>query len=910
MANKEFQRKKSQHSTDHSEENDWLQYPILKTKTFKPVLRKEFVKRRSLLKHLDKSLFRPLTLISAPTGCGKSVTASQWLEEKSLKYLWLSVDEEHNDLSIFLHYILAMLKERWPQQSFGIERLIRGINHSANLIASTLINDIVNLQEHFVLVLDDYHSIEEEKIHDIIHRVLQYPPKNLHLMILTQRDPPLRLAKMRAKLQLNELRMRDLEFTVEEANELKSFIAPETSLDQVSLLVRRAEGWVTGVSVGLMGLARGVNFEKVVNALHSQSSVVAELLDEVIMNGLPRKDQKFLALTSLFDRFSEEFLIDMVVLLNDNEISVQHIADLIHTARERNLFLISLDLNSEWYRYHHLFRSQVMHRVGDQFNEELVHQIYKEASTWFYVRNFFEEALKYAILSKDMNFAVHQFDSVRLSFHNTEQFQRLERLIEMYPNHVINENVELLLSLAILQDHKADYMAMRTYLDSSEQILIKENYKEEDFNRLKGQFHCVSAYLPFMQGDFHSALHHAEMGLDLLPSSEPNYFREFALAYYALAQQAIGKMEKGLKRVLDTFDKPLIKNDYFLGRLFHIETLVLLIAGDAKRVRRPGMQLQMLHKPENYPGAWMAGIYAVTTSAYISDKLEDVHQFHEDLVVNRFSGRPFGAIHHFIIECLALAALEEWDRVDSCMEICKELASALDISPLTGMVRAFEVELALIQNDLDCAKEIAYTANFKPHPPLWYYYIPQLTEVKLLLASEQNEKAFQLLDNLIDGGKNCHNENLLIQALTLKSVLLHREGDHQLALESLLEALSLAKGKQHVQTFIAQGDTMIQLLTEIPEEQTGNYDGAEIERAFLRMKSRRHKRMDISLTSRETEILHLVNQGYKNHEIADKLFVSVDTIKKHLYNSYQKLYVNNRTNAINKVRELGLFDLQ
>jgi len=480
----------------------------------------------------------------------------------------------------------------------------------------------------------------------------------------------------------------------------------------------------------------------------------------------------------------------------------------------------------------------------------------------------------------------------------------------MYPNQVINENVELLLSLAILQDHKADYMAMRTYLDRAEEILIQENYKEADFNRLKGQFYCVSAYLPFMQGDFHSTIHHAEMGLDLLPSSEPNYFREYALAYYALAQQALGKMEKGLKRVFDTLDDPLIKNDYFLGRLYHIETLVLLIAGDARRVRRPGMQLQTLHKPENYPGAWMAGIYAVSTSAYISDKLEDVHQFHEDLVVNRFSGRPFGIIHHFIIECLALAALEEWEGVDSCMEICKELASALDISPLTGMVRAFEVELALKQNDLDCAKEIADTANFKPHPPLWYYYIPQLTEVKLLYASEQNEKAFQLLDNLIDEGKSCHNENLLIQALTLKAVSLRRKGDHKLALESLMEALSLAKGKKHIQTFIAQGDTMIQLLKEIPEEQAGIYDITEIDRAFSRVKSRRHNRMDISLTSRETEILNLVNQGYKNHEIADKLFVSIDTIKKHLYHSYQKLYVNNRTNAINKARELGLFDLQ
>ena len=881
------------------------------TKLFKPRLRKEFVKRNSLLKCLDQSLSLPLTLISAPTGCGKSITTSQWLEENNIKYLWLSVDEEHNDISIFLQYLLTLFESKWPDVMFETKSLQGGIDFSAKLIASSLINDIFNLQEHFVLVLDDYHLIQEEKIHEVIGQIMLHPPENFHLMILTQRDPPLRLSRMRAQMRLNELRMRDLAFTVEEANQLRSFIAPETSYDEVETLVNHSEGWIAGISVGFMGLARGVAFERVIQALHSGSSMISELLDEVIISGLPKMNQKFLALTSMLDRFSAELIFDIVASLDDWDLSESHIRELFKLSKERNLFLIPLDQEvGGWYRYHHLFKSQVMNRAGDQFKQEVIQRIYQEASSWFHKRKFYEEALKYAILSEEMDFAVQQFDSMRLTLHNTEQFQRLERLIEMFPSHVIRDRIELLLSLAILQDHKADYKAMQTYLDDAEKILNKRNLEEQAFKQLQGQFHCVSAYLPFMNGDFETAIYHAEKGLNLLPSAEPNYFREYALAYYAMGQQAIGSVKKGLNRIANTLEDPAIKDAYFLGRLFHIQTLVHLISGDAKGVRRPGMQLQALHNPENYPGAWMAGIYAVSTSAYLADKLEDVHQFHDILFRNRFRGRPFGVIHHFMVECLALAAQEEWDKMDSCLTICTKLVSDLDIAPLKGMVHAFEVDLALKRNDIDRATELSNLANFSPHPPLWYYYIPQLTEVKLLLATEQKEKGFHLLEKLIRNGKTCHNENLLIQALTLKAVSLHNKGDHRPALESLMEALKIAKGKQHLRTFLDHGHVMIELIKEVSEEQPGICDVAEIESVLSKTNSSQRIRMDIPLTSRESEILRLVNQGLKNHEIAEKLYVSVDTIKKHLYNCYQKLYVNNRTNAINKARELGLLDAQ
>ena len=219
--------------------------------------------------------------------------------------------------------------------------------------------------------------------------------------------------------------------------------------------------------------------------------------------------------------------------------------------------------------------------------------------------------------------------------------------------------------------------------------------------------------------------------------------------------------------------------------------------------------------------------------------------------------------------------------------------------------------MALALDILSHAIEAAEKANFNPHPPIWYYYIPQLTEVKLLFYTGEEEMAFKRLEDLIITGRSCHNENLLIQALTLKAVLLENSSDHDRALNVLNEALSLSKNS--IRTFLDHGTIMRQLIHEISKDQTESSQIRELEQAFLNSVELRDSNkvtkpgFDITtLSKRELEILNLVIQGYKNDEIADQLFVSLDTIKKHLYNAYQKLDVSNRIRAIKKVQELGL----
>ncbi|MDX1314615.1 MAG: LuxR C-terminal-related transcriptional regulator, partial [Eudoraea sp.] len=871
-----------------------LHHEVMRTKLYKPKVRKDYIKRHALIAQLEQSVSLPFTLVSAATGCGKSVSISQWLDESGHKYGWLSLDEEHNNIHVFITYLNALLKDQWPGKSFGIESFLSSTNVSTNLIISTLTNDLDQLNDFFVLVLDDYHLIREPKIHEVINGILNYPTDKMHLVIITQMDPPLKLARMRAQRRLNELRMKDLSFSYAEALELRNLIGVEIPDEQINLLTEKVEGWITGISVGLMGLAQGVEIDKIFESLDGQNAIISQLLEEVILEGLSISTQKFLVLSSLVDQFSEETLAAMAGALNDDDLPPSGSKAFMSLSKKRNFFLVPLDAKGYWFRYHHFFRSQIKERAGQYFSQDEINNVYKAASQCFEDQQLLEAALKYAILSEDIPFAVDLFDKHRLSLQNKEQFLKLERLINQFPEAVVQQQLPLLLNLAILQDHKANFSGMQRYLEQAEILLDAYQPKGQNYLALKGQFHAVSSFMAFMKGDFEGAIGESEVSLELLPANEPNYFREYALAYFSMAQQAIGQKDFGLAMIKRTLESQAKSDKYFKGRLLHIETLIHSLAGDARQMAGPGMHLERLFSGTSYPSAWMAGLLGVISSAYISNDLESVHRFHDALFKYRYTGRPFGVIHHFFIECLASMALSDWDKVDACIAKCHDLAAEVGIAPLAGSVYAFEIEAALSRGNVKQAGELAALADFEPHPPIWYYYIPQLTKVKLLFYREDQEKAFETLNDLIEQGRMCHNENLLIQALALQAVLLKKRGDHRLALSVLEEALILSANKDHVRTFVNYGEDIGVLLEVVSKERLDPEQVNKIKQAIIKTPPRqRHdppkkvsRNENRLLSKREQEILRLVAEGHRNDTIADQICVSLDTVKKHLYNAY------------------------
>ncbi len=900
-------------SSGSSTENLGL-LPIVSTKLNKPALPLNCIDRNNLLEQLENGCHLPLTLISAATGCGKSIVVSQWLEKTSHKAGWLSLDEEHNDVQVFLTYLIAIFNKLWPLEKLGLESLINSVNIPQNVIINTLINDADRLDDHFVLVLDDYHLISEKKIHEILNGVLRHPPENLHLVIITQIDPPLKLATLRAKFQLNELRMRDLAFTNEEALELRSLIARATTNDEVSTLLKISEGWATGVTVGLMGLSTGIKVEKVLNVLHSRNSIIAELLDEAVLRGLPIQTQKYLQISSLVDQFSVDLIEAMIASIDDKDLNQISIEELIISSRKRNLFLIPLDGVGEWFRYHHLFQSQIKKLAEKIFSKEKISSMFKAASSWFENNGTLEKALKYAIKSTDMDFAVGLFSRFYHELFNTEQILRLDRLINYFPVEACNNHLELLIILAMLQDHKANFSGMQHYLARAEELFNRIRVWSDREKHLFGEFHAVSTYLSYIHGDLENSIKHAEKSMELLSPEIPNFFREVAVAYYAFAQQAIGHVSAGLERLESEFKTYAKIDQYFQRRLLQGKCLIYLMEGSLPHLEKDGATLASLCSPKSNIDAWLVGIYSMLFHSYQTNQFEKIFRFYGEVRLYRYAGRPFWVMQHLFIECLASIATGMKAKVDMYLNQMDELAEELEIEPLKGMVKAFKVDVLLRQNDIDRAVEVSSTANFEPHPPIFYYYIPQLTQVRLFYQTDQKEKANELLQNLLDMGRGHHNKNLLIQALILQAGIHEQQGHKELAKNVLTETLSLSKDTNNIRVYLDHGVPIKHLLKQLVAENPENKQVMELLNAFeednqTTPENASTEKREIkvnALSERETEILFLVAKGLKNDEIADQLFISTDTVKKHLYRTYQKLEVKNRTGAIRKLKSLGL----
>jgi len=891
---------------------------VIHTKTFKPPVRKNYVERKILINQLENGLNLSFTIVSAATGYGKSVLVSQWLEKSSHDYGWLSLDKEHNNIYIFLNYFLYLLKKQYPQKNFGLESLLNTINIPLNLIINTIIVDLDKLEKLFVFVLDDYHIISEENIHEIINTILRYPPEHFHLVILTQRDPPFELAKMRSRFRLNELRMKDLVFTTDEALKLRSLISSKAKNNEVETLVQKTEGWVTGITVGLMGLGQGISFNKVLEALHSRNSVISDLLDEAILNGLPIETQKYLELLSLIEKFSEDLINSMVAAIDDKDLNRVRVEDLINISKKRNLFLIPLDNKGEWYRFHHLFQNQVNNRKEHHFNKDTVSVLYKAASSWFEEKAFFEEALTYALRSGDMDFSIGVFSRFRHQLLNSEQLQRLIRLTYKFPEEAINNNPELLLNLAMLQHYNANFSAMQEYILKAERHLNGFTEKDDHEKKLLGEYYGVKTYLSYMTGDFEKAIKNGEKCMELLPRDTPNFFREQSTGWYVFAQQASGHAKAGFDRLENEYQSLAKVESYFQMRLLQGKLIFYLFDGRITHLYRDGKSLSNLCSPELYPGSWVIGIYSMVYYFYINNNLDKTFAFHNELKKYRFACRPFWTIQHFFIECLSNMAESLWQKVDHCMAECIEFAEELAAEPLKGMVKAFQVEYYLRRNDIDSAREVSSLANFEPQPPTFFYYIPQLTHVKLLYHTNQKAKSKTLLQNLLEIGKLRHNKNLLTQALVLKAVIYNSEGNNDAAKKALNEVLLLTKETKNIRVFLDHGENIYHMLKEKAYNEPENNQVIELLRAFAGIKLEKYKvdpkstfNLDrknqlINLTKRELEILNLIDLGLKNDEIAEKLFISIDTVKKHLYRTYQKLETTNRVGAIKKAKVYGL----
>ena len=378
--------------------------PLLATKLYIPPLRPNVVSRPRLLERLNEGLHRKLTLISAPAGFGKTTLLSAWVEGIDRQVAWLSLDEGDSDPARFLTYLVAALQTIAPNIGEGVMRVLQSPQPPPiESILTALLNEITTIPDHFVLVLDDYHVLDAKPIDNALTFLLEHLPPQMHLVIATREDPQLPLARLRARDTLTELRVTDLRFTPSEAaGFLNQVMGLDLSAEDITALETRTEGWIAGLQLAAISMQGQKDTTSFITSFTGSHHFVLDYLVEEVLQQQPERVQNFLLRTSILDRLCGS-LCDAVLL--DPNASGQATLEYLERA---NLFIVPLDNERRWYRYHHLFADLLRQRLhqstdsstGDE--RDGVAELHRRASQWYEDNSLTIEAFHHAVAANDV----------------------------------------------------------------------------------------------------------------------------------------------------------------------------------------------------------------------------------------------------------------------------------------------------------------------------------------------------------------------------------------------------------------------------------------------------------------------------------------------------------------------------
>ena len=436
---------------------DAWEMPLLRTKLYLPPARPEWVPRPRLIERLDAGLEagRRVTLIAAPAGFGKTSLVSDWFRQTEALAVWLSLDEADNDLVRFLTYLIAALQDALtevpgcPEQVPG-QRALEMLHVDqpqappTEVVLTALINDLA-VAPSVVLVLDDYHLIETPSIHEALTFLLDHAPPSLHLVVITRADPPLPIARLRGRGQLNELRQDDLRFNEEEAVAfLNQAMELDLAPDDIAVLETRTEGWIVGLQLAALSLQGRTDRHAFITAFSGGHHYVLEYLADEVVRRQPERIQRFLVQTSILDRLSGA-LCDAVTGESD---SAAVLADLQH----RNLFIVPLDAEHRWYRYHHLFADLLGNLLRREVSPERIRELYVRASVWYEQHDLTSEAVRHALAAPDFDRAAALIERYSLATVMRGELATLLRWISSLPDDVARSRPWLLHSPSVAPD--------------------------------------------------------------------------------------------------------------------------------------------------------------------------------------------------------------------------------------------------------------------------------------------------------------------------------------------------------------------------------------------------------------------------------------------------------------------------
>ena len=867
------------------------------------------VPRPRLTERLARVLTTKVALVSAPPGFGKSTLVAEWLVGRgpSGAAAWLSLDPDDNDPGRFWRYVVAALRTAAPGVARDAAALLESPAPQVDQAVRSILNDLAGLDEHVVLVLDDFHVVERPEIHDTVAYLIDRLPPRAHLVITTRADPPLPLSRLRARGELVEVRAADLRFTPDEAAAyLNGAMGLELSGPDVATLEARTEGWIAALQLAALSMQGRADVASFIASFAGDDRYVVDYLADEVLARQPDDVRNFLLGTSILDRLTAS-LCDAVTVRSDGRATLERLD-------RGNLFLVALDDQRRWYRYHHLFAEVLRARLLDE-QPDAVAGLHRRASEWLEQHGERPEAIRHALAAADFVHAARLIELAIPELRRTRSEMILRRWLEPLPDAVIEVRPVLAAAFAGALMQTGEFGPVDDLLTIAEQSLEPGRTQDlvitdaRERPRLPGTLAMLRAGHARITEDLRGTIAHARRALDVA-TADDHLSRGGAASLLGLAQWETGDLGPAYRSFADgmaTLDLGGHTSDVVGGQVTLADIRVAQgRLGDALRAYRRGLDIALGGKGPPLRGA--ADMHMGMSD--ILRERNDLVGAREHLAASRELGDANGLPKHPYRSLLAEARVR-WAEGDlpGALALLVDAGRVFfaDFSPVVMPIPALKARLLIAQGQLAPAREWADRARVRAADDVTYVgQFDLATLARLLLAEGRIDEAVTLTGRLVTPAREGGWVGAAIDALVVQARARHARGDLSDALASLGAAFAYAEPEGYVRVFADEGLSMAPLLRDAARHGLGSSYVSLLEAAVSSTVATRRQPLVEPLSERELDVLRLLATELSGPQIADHLVVSLNTVRSHTKAIFAKLGVNSRRAAVLRASELDL----
>jgi LuxR family maltose regulon positive regulatory protein len=898
---------------------------LIETKLSPPKLRAELVERGKLLRQLDGILKMKLAVVSAPAGFGKSTLLAQWAQrcrETSIAVGWLSLDEGDDDFGRFIEYFVAALQKLAPNVGREVLALVRSspILPTDSILAA-LVNTLAEVRQEVVLVLDDGHFLTLDEITAFLDALIAYAPPNFHLVVSTRSRVPLRIGSMRVRGQVFHLAEANLKFSLSEASEyLNSVCGLQLEDSQVMALQYRTEGWIAGLHLASLSLDGRPDTNGFIQKFSGTDKDVADFLLQDVLQRLPDTILAFLRRTSILERFNPG-LAAAVSGMPDAQAALAEVD-------ESNLFLITLDRDNSWFRYHHLFAELLQSMLHKDAPDEVA-ILHDRAADWLVAHGLTTDAIRHALAAQNHDKAARLVESCCMPLIQQGHITRVQEWLNSLPDSLVASRPRLLLAEVWVLFHMSKARQAASLLKVARTAIMDVDRKQllspAERDQLRAELYALTAGVISAADRSATAARLAKVWLRRFPEAE--LFCKGTLGnVLGFSLYSLGRLTDARLACLAARDSHaavgavfgVVYSDLILGLVDHAEGN---LSGAHQCFGRAIRYAQDSLGPGSYAEA-MVGVFEAEL-LYERNDLEGA-----DLLLNKHRQivEECGLVVHEMACKLGQARIAEANgKTDEALVI---LEAAERQGLRTKYRRLFtsalhdRVRLLLKRGDVKSARlalrvrgiDDGFVVNAKlPPADEWAAF----ALARVLLAEGRPEQSMKLLDRLAAAMREGGRVQRLIQVRAFSAIAAHRGGDALGALAALVDAVSLAAPQNALRALIDEGEGLFEVLEfgrrRVPSwnrsTETSDFIAKVLAARSVDQPSdpqRERSRLTPQFSTREADVARLLAVGGSNRDLAQQLAMAPDTVKWHLKNIFGKLGVSNRTQAVLKLQDLGI----